>query len=910
MTQWTPEAEKQLNEYLARVDALSRANGDDADEIVDGLKQHIRTEAEGKSPLLVTDVHVKLAIANIGTPEQVADTVTDDISRSNGNGHSIGSVGEREERTKPIYGVSTRSFVILCGLAIPAFSLLFEFAMGAMAEMYADPIPTAWHLAAGILLLIAILATDIFLYRVTRKTVKDADAAGRWHQAICFANAYATMLALIYAGVYLPILPISVFALLAFGLGVMGFSPLFCLVAALLQMRTLHRLRAEQAGRWKNTTWYSAAGALLVIVAGSIYAGPRLIAAQVIPMALSDNPAERDRGIALIRNLHLEHQVLLNCYSPIVRGIGPTRRWTAEDIARQGASRDLYFRVTGLPYNAVVRPDTRGTFRTRTLMVEDFEDSRVADSEIGGSSVAGRVSGLTLHASTMDVNIMRLGAEGSPHLAYLEWTIEFNNASARQREARAQIDLPNGAVASRLTLWINGEEREAAFGGRDQVREAYQSVAVVQRRDPALLNVCGPDKLLLQCFPINANSKMKLKIGVTAPVIERDGKSYLRLPYITERNFTIVPEFSHGVWVECDAGVQATSSSLQREEPILGRISLRGTLSETALQRGEAATIAIDAAYTSDEAFAGTMGNQTAAMQRALPAASNLKQPVCIVVDGSASMRDVNIPWDSILSAVPGDVKVDAVFAGGVVRTFSEDAATSNALGEWLTSREYLGGCDQVPALVHACDIAGSGGTVIWVHGPLPVELSSIEPLRQWERRRGGAGVKILSIEAVSGPNRVLEQCSDLAMIERVPVIGSLAETITQVLESRASEMVSATYSMGVPNVPVQTVAEPAASHLVRLAINDAVNRAVRGHQFNEIDTLRPISIEARLVTPLSGAVVLETMEQYARHGLDPTKNEEAIPGVPEPHEWALIVVVCFVLSWVAYQRRRQMGRA
>ena len=113
MTQWTPEAEKQLNEYLARVDALSRANGDDADEIVDGLKQHIRTEAEGKSPLLVTDVHVKLAIANIGTPEQVADTVTDDISRSNGNGHSIGSVGEREERTKPIYGVSTRSFVIL-----------------------------------------------------------------------------------------------------------------------------------------------------------------------------------------------------------------------------------------------------------------------------------------------------------------------------------------------------------------------------------------------------------------------------------------------------------------------------------------------------------------------------------------------------------------------------------------------------------------------------------------------------------------------------------------------------------------------------------------------------------------------------------------------------------------------------
>ena len=29
-----------------------------------------------------------------------------------------------------------------------------------------------------------------------------------------------------------------------------------------------------------------------------------------------------------------------------------------------------------------------------------------------------------------------------------------------------------GAVVSRVTLWINGEERETAFGGRAQVREA------------------------------------------------------------------------------------------------------------------------------------------------------------------------------------------------------------------------------------------------------------------------------------------------------------------------------------------------------------------------------------------------------------------------------------------------------
>ena len=43
---------------------------------------------------------------------------------------------------------------------------------------------------------------------------------------------------------------------------------------------------------------------------------------------------------------------------------------------------------------------------------------------------------------------------------------------------------------SRLTLWVNGEEREAAFAGRTQAREAYQQV-VARRRDPCSLQLPG-----------------------------------------------------------------------------------------------------------------------------------------------------------------------------------------------------------------------------------------------------------------------------------------------------------------------------------------------------------------------------------------------------------------------------------
>ena len=74
-------------------------------------------------------------------------------------------------------------------------------------------------------------------------------------------------------------------------------------------------------------------------------------------------------------------------------------------------------------------------------------------------------------------------------------------------------------MVSRLTLWIDGEEREAAFGGRSQVKTAYKET-VQQRRDPVLVTTCGPDRVLVQCFPVPpGGGRMKLRLGITAPLV-------------------------------------------------------------------------------------------------------------------------------------------------------------------------------------------------------------------------------------------------------------------------------------------------------------------------------------------------------------------------------------------------------
>jgi hypothetical protein len=56
-----------------------------------------------------------------------------------------------------------------------------------------------------------------------------------------------------------------------------------------------------------------------------------------------------------------------------------------------------------------------------------------------------------------------------------------------------------------------------------------------------------------------------------------------------------------------------------------------------------------------------------------------------------------------------------------------------------------------------------------------------------------------------------------------------------------------------------------------------------------------------RLVTPVSGAVVLETQQQYDAARLTPV-SQTTVPTLPEPHEWALIIIACAALMWLMWR--------
>jgi hypothetical protein len=65
------------------------------------------------------------------------------------------------------------------------------------------------------------------------------------------------------------------------------------------------------------------------------------------------------------------------------------------------------------------------------------------------------------------------------------------------------------------------------------------------------------------------------------------------------------------------------------------------------------------------------------------------------------------------------------------------------------------------------------------------------------------------------------------------------------------------------------------------------------------------LAIEQHLVTAVTGAVVLETAEQYERAGLEPADESSSVPTVPEPATWLLMAMMAML---VFYERRRRQS--
>jgi hypothetical protein len=793
---------------------------------------------------------------------------------------------------------------LIAGVLWPAAVIGIELATRMCTDAFFDPMPTLWHALAVALVPIS----NLLLWQRLRQPPGSAPAESSGARAatdiwLVLANGAAIAIAAFYTLVFLPVLPMALVAIVI-GLGLLPMAPLAGLVVAIqLARRVKARLAPPRLGRLLGGG--IAAGLAFLLLLDVPAAATRL----GLQWASSNSASERERGLAVLRTLG-DHDLLLRlCYDSVGRPAGllsalvmvggssllePERRQVVQSPAEV---REVYYRVTGKAFNAQPAPLRRTSWR----------DEFAFDADHGGTEVGSRIKGLDIVSSRMDVSVA-----GNDAVAYIEWVFEFRNTSFIDREVRLQIALPPGGVVSRATLWVNGEEKEGAYGGRGEVRAAYQKVAVIQRRDPLLVTTRGADRVLAQAFPVGRlGGTIKFKIGITAPLeLIESGKARLTLPAVFDRNFSFPQGVSHSVWIESKQPLATAVTGLAATRVDAGLFRVAGLLGDTDLARTRPfVTVERDPGAGS---VVAKLGEGEAVLQEIATSIPPKATALMLVVDGSARMRTTTPQLAAALRALPPTARVGLIVASEPLQRIAL-APTSDAHKESIAKliREvaYVGGQDNGPALAEALLALESeqDAKLLWVHGPQPVPFrrSAAQLAQAAERLKHLPEIFLYAIDP--GPNELLPDSPWGWSARLLPRIASpeadLAGFLTRELgdaprpvlrrvDAKAGEIVEA---------------PKGSDHIARLWAKERIDTLLRDKGSSRADAVA-LAVQYRLVTPVSGVVVLESKQQYDDSRLTPV-SQATVPTVPEPHEWALMLVACLTLGWLAWRHQRHSAR-
>jgi hypothetical protein len=241
-------------------------------------------------------------------------------------------------------------------------------------------------------------------------------------------------------------------------------------------------------------------------------------------------------------------------------------------------------------------------------------------------------------------------------------------------------------------------------------------------------------------------------------------------------------------------------------------------------------------------------------------------------------------------------------------------ADTREAMSAKMRSIVCAGGTDNVSALEQAWTIAAArpGGVIVWVHERQPVLLKPVDELRRgWERRAGVA--PLVMVATANVPNRIAEELDGVAEVStrlrRGDLQTDLEAAFQELSGNRKPLQLVRERIAKTAFVPMQDDKETS-SHLARLWAKDAVDSLLQTAgddvaRTKATDEATALAVRHQLVTPVTGAVVLETKEQYERAGLRPVAAG-TVPTIPEPGTVLLMVVVALFLLWTLHRVRRE----
>jgi hypothetical protein len=759
-----------------------------------------------------------------------------------------------------------RALPIVVFGVLPVCGLVAELLTGMLSE-FLPLFPTWWHVGAVALAVLLNGALHDRLWRAPRHLLLRTLAVG-----------YVLGLAGLYGLAEAPAIPIMAIMAVV-GLGVLAAAPYWALLGMLRLLPDLW-LRWTALGRSPRAmAGWLLVGALvpLAVLLREDLERLRLpFRMHELAVAMRDptRAADEEALAAALRaaSVPAQREVCLDGWAgdeeaPLGWMGGDTERF-----GHLGNGRQFWFLHRGAR-NAVTVDDARRAFHRAHGTAWDQDWHRIPGVDWNG--------GADIEWLQSRVNV-RPAPDAA--LAAVDWELTVRSHRRRRDEARFEIQVPPGAVASALSLWIDGEERPAAFAGAAKVRQAYEQV-VSKQRDPALLEEIAPGRLRLLLFPLASDlPPMKVSVGFTIPLRWAGTATTLQLPRIVDHNCGRGRVAQHERTLRGSDG--ATLAVDQLDDAGLRR--------PIELPRGRAVSWARDAE-----------GIVVQRMVARTPSAAS--EGVVLVVDASASVGEAKPDWGKLLAAFPAAAPVSAFVAHGSGHGRRDGAAGDAALARWLGEQSFTGGCDASRALRAACEaaVARGLGRVVWLHGACPSLLADDVPIVP---RRG----TVLAVPLHPGRNVVREATGMLRALAATSPAGvddgavALAELVRYPIDDRGIGDFTRGYERA-SETPADAVA--VSDQIARLW---AAERARERFAAGDRDEAARLAARYRLVTAGAGAVVLENQQQYQQSGLDPgaeigREPEGPIGSGPVPEASTFVLVATGLAAvWLLRGRRRQ----
>jgi len=495
-------------------------------------------------------------------------------------------------------------------------------------------------------------------------------------------------------------------------------------------------------------------------------------------------------------------------------------------------------------------------------------------------------------------------------MAYTEKLVTVSNLSNYERwrnreEAIYTFHLPEGGVVTSLSLWIDGKESKAILTTKEKAVAAYKTIVGVEMRDPSLVQWQEGNTVSVRVFPVIAGQSRVFKIGITSP-LERTGNN---LAY-------------QNIYFD---GPSAKDAS----EEVRIRFEKRPShfIEQAYFSSEDNRDFRSSGKYKSDWKI--VMDDEPLSTQLfSFEGKSYFVRPYQkqrTSVDINSVFLDINRSWSKEefleLYSTLGDKQIYVYNNGLILLTDSNKGEQFDLLSKNQFSLFPL---QEIEDPQHSLLVSKS-----FANSP---NLNDIRDSRFFKELQQylGANQKIRLFNLGNELSPFLKSLKEFRVFHyehgKVSDLQKLlaSKQFAGDIENDGLIVIdNAEIAIGTAN---GETASSAPDHLMRLfAYNHILQKA--GKEFLIADSLKEGLVEeakkAYVVTPVSSLVVLETQRDYDRFNIESTEGslqnaslsdlhnaaQRSRGAVPEPHEWALIILTAGILIYLRLQPKIRFSK-